>query len=348
MKALVYGGPGEKSWKDVPDPKIQKPTDVIVKMDTTTICGTDLHILKGDVPAVTPGRILGHEGVGTITEVGSAVTELKVGRPRHHLLHQVLRALRQLQDRALLALPGRGRGLRDRLDLRAPDRRHPGRVRSRALCGDLPAHAARRASATSRPSCSPTSCPPATRSACSTARSSPATWSPSIGAGPVGLAAIATAGLYGAATIIAIDLDANRLEQASEFGATDGVLSSDAGLEGAGPRADRRARRRRRHRGGRHPGDLHDVHRHRPARRHMSPTSACTASRWSCTGGSLDPEHHHQHGPGQHQHHPDAAQAGRPEKIAGRELRHPPLRASTTFWTPTTSSAAPRKRRRSR
>jgi alcohol dehydrogenase len=79
MKALVYHGPGEKSWDDVPEPQIQKPTDVIVRIDTTTICGTDLHILKGDVPAVTPGRILGHEGVGVITEVGSSVTQLEVG-----------------------------------------------------------------------------------------------------------------------------------------------------------------------------------------------------------------------------------------------------------------------------
>jgi alcohol dehydrogenase len=79
MKALVYHGPGEKSWTDVPDPQIQNPTDVIVRIDTTTICGTDLHILKGDVPAVTPGRILGHEGVGIITQVGSSVTQLAVG-----------------------------------------------------------------------------------------------------------------------------------------------------------------------------------------------------------------------------------------------------------------------------
>jgi alcohol dehydrogenase len=79
MKALVYKSPGEKAWQDVPNPGIQRPTDVIVRIDTTTICGTDLHILKGDVPAVKPGRILGHEGVGVITEVGSSVTSLKVG-----------------------------------------------------------------------------------------------------------------------------------------------------------------------------------------------------------------------------------------------------------------------------
>ena len=70
MKAIVYGGPGNKAWEDVPEPGIQDPTDAIVKVECTTICGTDLHILKGDVPAVTEGRILGHEGVGVVTEVG--------------------------------------------------------------------------------------------------------------------------------------------------------------------------------------------------------------------------------------------------------------------------------------
>ena len=80
MKALVYHGPGNKAWEDVPDPVIQDPNDVIVKVETTTICGTDLHILKGDVPAVTDGRVLGHEGVGTIVEVGAGVTKFKVGQ----------------------------------------------------------------------------------------------------------------------------------------------------------------------------------------------------------------------------------------------------------------------------
>jgi alcohol dehydrogenase len=70
MKALVYHGPGQKAWEDVPQPTIRKPTDVIVKIETTTICGTDLHILKGDVPAVEPGRILGHEGVARSLKSG--------------------------------------------------------------------------------------------------------------------------------------------------------------------------------------------------------------------------------------------------------------------------------------
>ncbi len=79
MKALVYHGPGQRSWDTVPNPTIQSPTDAIVKIDTTTICGTDLHILKGDVPAVKPGTILGHEAVGTIVETGAAVTNFQIG-----------------------------------------------------------------------------------------------------------------------------------------------------------------------------------------------------------------------------------------------------------------------------
>jgi alcohol dehydrogenase len=79
MKALVYHGPGKLAWEEVPDPVIVDSTDVIVRIETTTICGTDLHILKGDVPAVTEGRILGHEGVGIVTEVGSSVSAVSVG-----------------------------------------------------------------------------------------------------------------------------------------------------------------------------------------------------------------------------------------------------------------------------
>lgn len=79
MHALVYEGPGKKSWTSVKAPAITKPTDAIVKIVKTTICGTDLHILKGDVPAVTPGRILGHEGVGIVEEVGDAVANFKKG-----------------------------------------------------------------------------------------------------------------------------------------------------------------------------------------------------------------------------------------------------------------------------
>src|ERR1700674_5158355 len=79
MKALAYLGPGQKALEERPKPDIAASTDAIVKISKTTICGTDLHILKGDVPTCQPGRILGHEGVGIIEKVGAAVTAFKPG-----------------------------------------------------------------------------------------------------------------------------------------------------------------------------------------------------------------------------------------------------------------------------
>jgi alcohol dehydrogenase len=79
MKALIYHGPGQKAWETKPDPTIIDPSDAVVRIDSSTICGTDLHILKGDVPEVTPGTVLGHEAVGTIVDTGSAVTTFAEG-----------------------------------------------------------------------------------------------------------------------------------------------------------------------------------------------------------------------------------------------------------------------------
>ena len=79
MRALIYHGPGQKAWEEVPDPQVTDDNDAIVRVNSVTICGTDLHILKGDVPAVTDGRILGHEAVGTVETVGSAVKTVKPG-----------------------------------------------------------------------------------------------------------------------------------------------------------------------------------------------------------------------------------------------------------------------------
>ena len=79
MRALVYHGPGHKSWDEVPDPEITDEGDIIVQVDATTICGTDLHILKGDLPEVRNGRILGHEAVGTVDQVGDGVRTLTPG-----------------------------------------------------------------------------------------------------------------------------------------------------------------------------------------------------------------------------------------------------------------------------
>ncbi|MFE9120442.1 zinc-dependent alcohol dehydrogenase family protein [Streptomyces sp. NPDC007172] len=79
MKALVFQGPGQTSWQDVPDPSIKDAGDAIVRVDAVTICGTDLHIVKGDVPEVEPGRILGHEAVGTVVETGADVMTVRPG-----------------------------------------------------------------------------------------------------------------------------------------------------------------------------------------------------------------------------------------------------------------------------
>ena len=128
MKALVYHGPGQRAWEDVPDPTIQEPTDAIVRIDSSTICGTDLHILKGDVPEVKPGTILGHEAVGHGRRDRKRRDHARAGRPRARLLHHVLRAVPLLQGRPLRALHRR-RGL----DLRPPHRRAAGRVRARAV-----------------------------------------------------------------------------------------------------------------------------------------------------------------------------------------------------------------------
>ncbi len=79
MKALTYHGPGRRTWGEVPDPVVRDPEDAIVQVDAVTICGTDLHILKGDVPEVEQGRVLGHEAVGTVTETGPGVRTVQVG-----------------------------------------------------------------------------------------------------------------------------------------------------------------------------------------------------------------------------------------------------------------------------
>ena len=100
MKALVYHGPGSKAWEEVPMPQIIDNTDAVVRVDCTTMCGSDLHILKGDVPEVTEGRILGHEAVGTVESVGAAVTHPLVS----DLEDEVLRA--QLLQFAHRLLPG--------------------------------------------------------------------------------------------------------------------------------------------------------------------------------------------------------------------------------------------------
>jgi alcohol dehydrogenase len=228
MKALVYHGPGQKAWEEVPDPAIQHPTDAIVRVDTTTICGTDLHILKGDVPAVTDGRILGHEAVGTITEIGSAVTKLAVGDRvivscisacgACAYCHQQLPA-HCLDDEGT---SGIGWILGHLIDgTQAEFVRVP---LAEGSLHKLPPGVSDEA-AIMLSDILPTGFEIGVRNG----RVSPGDVVAVVGAGPIGLAAIMTSALYGPSRVIAIDLDDNRLEQAHGFGATDSVNSGEPG-----------------------------------------------------------------------------------------------------------------------
>ena len=227
MKALVYGGPGIKEWKEVSNPTILKPTDAIIKVETTTICGTDLHILKGDVPAVTPGRILGHEGVGTITELGSSVTNFKVG---DRVIISCIKSCgacanckQGLYSHCLgdEGVSGLGWVLGHLIDgTQAEYVRIPYADNSLHL---MPAGV----SDTEGVMLSDI-LPTGFEMGIQYGAVKPGDVVAVIGTGPVGLAAIVTASFYGAARVIAIDLDTKRLEKSREFGATDTVVSGSA------------------------------------------------------------------------------------------------------------------------
>lgn len=227
MKALVYQGPGKKAWQEVPAPRLQQPTDVIVRIEATTICGTDLHILKGDVPAVQPGRILGHEGVGVITEVGSAVTTLAVGDMvilscikscgRCSFCRQALFA-HCLGDEGAAGIGWVFGHLID--GTQAEYVRVPYAETSvhKLPAGVTPAQGVLLSDIL----------PTGFEIGVQYGQVQPGDVVAVIGAGPIGLSVIATAGLCGAARILAIDLDAHRLEQARAFGATATVRAGDA------------------------------------------------------------------------------------------------------------------------
>lgn len=226
MKAAVYQGPGSITWQEVPAPRIQKPTDAIVKIETTTICGTDLHILKGDVPTVEAGRILGHEGVGVVTEVGEAVTEISVG---DRVIVSCISAcgkcgycLEGMYSHCLADEGASGIGwiLGHLIDgTQAEYVRVPFAETSlhRVPEGVVPEEAAMISDIL----------PTGHEIGIRYGAVKPGDVVAVIGAGPVGLAAMTTAALYGPSRVIAIDIDANRVEQAKRFGASDGVVSSD-------------------------------------------------------------------------------------------------------------------------
>jgi len=221
MKALVYHGPGKRSWEEKPRPALKEPTDAIVKVARTTICGTDLHILKGDVATVTDGRILGHEGMGVVEETGPAVSTFKKG------------------DRVLIScISSCGKCEPCRKGMYSHCANGGGWILGNTIDGTQAEHV--------RIPFADTSLYPVPKGVdedalvmlsdilptgfeCGVQNGAvkPGDVVAIVGAGPVGLAALLTAQFYSPAELIMVDLDDNRLEVSRRFGATQTVSSKD-------------------------------------------------------------------------------------------------------------------------
>ncbi|MBC3863340.1 zinc-dependent alcohol dehydrogenase family protein [Undibacterium jejuense] len=220
MKALVYHGPGKKSLDECPKPEIIDPTDAIVKVTKTTICGTDLHILKGDVATCKPGRILGHEGVGIIEKVGSSVSAFKTG---DRVLISCISACgkcafcrKQMYSHCTTG----GWILGNSIDgTQAEFVRIPYADTSLYPIPDGADEEALVMLSDILP----------TGFECGVlnGKVQPGNTIAIVGSGPIGLAALLTAQFYSPAEIIMIDLDDNRLAVAKRFGATKTVNSKD-------------------------------------------------------------------------------------------------------------------------
>ncbi len=220
MKALVYQGPGKKAVEERPKPEISAPTDAIVRIVKTTICGTDLHILKGDVPTCAPGRILGHEGVGVIDKVGAAVTAFQVG---DRVIVSCISSCGKCDycRRGMYShCVNGGWILGNKIDgTQAEFVRTPFADTSLYHIPDGAEEDALVMLSDILP----------TGFECGVlnGKVQPGSTVAIVGAGPIGLAALLTAQFYSPAEIIVIDLDAKRLEVASRFGATKTIDNTD-------------------------------------------------------------------------------------------------------------------------
>ena len=220
MKALVYNGPGKRAYEEMPKPTLREATDAIVRITKTTICGTDLHILKGDVPTVSEGRILGHEGVGVVEEVGSSVSNF-------HINDRVLISCITSCGKCHYCKRGMyshcengGWILGNTIDgTQAEYVRIPYADTSLYHIPD----GADEEALTMLSDILPTGY----ECGVLNGRVKPGDTVAIVGAGPIGLAALLTAQFYSPAEIIMIDLDDNRLKVSQKFGATKVVNSSD-------------------------------------------------------------------------------------------------------------------------
>ena len=218
MKALVYHGAGKKSWEEKPKPVVMEPTDAVVRILKTTICGTDLHIMKGDVPTVTDGRIIGHEGVGIIEDTGSAVSNFKKG---DHVLISCITSCGKCEycKRSMYSHCTTGGWILGNLIdgtqaefVRIPYADNslypiPGGADEEALVmlSDI--------------------LPTGFECGVLNGQVKPGDIIAIVGAGPIGLATLLTAQFYSPSEIIMIDQDDNRLRIAKTFGATDIINS---------------------------------------------------------------------------------------------------------------------------
>ena len=220
MKALVYHGPGQKAWEEKPKPGIQEPTDAIVKILKTTICGTDLHILKGDVPEVEDGTIIGHEGVGLIEEVGSAVSNFKKG---DHVLISCITSCGKCEycKKAMYSHCENGGWILGHLidGTQAEYVRTPYADTSLYL---IPSGADEEALVMLSDIL-----PTGFECGVLKGKVKPGDTIAIVGAGPIGMATLLTAQFFAPAEIIMIDVDDNRLEVAKTFGATHTINNSD-------------------------------------------------------------------------------------------------------------------------
>lgn len=220
MKALVYHGAGKKNWEEKSKPTIQEPTDAIVKILKTTICGTDLHIMKGDLPAVTDGRIIGHEGVGIIEEAGSAVSNFKKG---DHVLISCITSCGKCEycKKAMYSHCEKGGWILGNLidGTQAEYVRIPYADNS---LYPIPAGADEEALVMLSDIL-----PTGFECGVLNGQVKPGDTIAIVGAGPIGMAVLLTAQFYSPAEIIMIDQDDNRLNLAKTFGATHVINSAN-------------------------------------------------------------------------------------------------------------------------
>ena len=220
MKALVYHGPGKKAWEEHAKPTVIDPTDAIVRVTKTTICGTDLHILKGDLASCKPGRILGHEGVGVIDSVGPAVTAFKAG---DRVLISCVSACGKCEycRKGMFSHCTTGGWiLGNTIDgTQAEFVRTP---HADTSLYPIPEGADEEALVMLSDIL-----PTGFECGVLNGKVQPGCTLAIVGSGPIGLAALLTAQFYSPAEIIMIDLDDNRLEVAKRFGATQTINSTD-------------------------------------------------------------------------------------------------------------------------